>query len=74
MAALIIFLMYGVVMRLAKVGITLVGSSVMDERAFYTMFFVQSCLRVSLRTQLPLCVRMKLQEEYNVEMFSYFVL
>jgi hypothetical protein len=74
MAALIIFLMYGEVMRLAKVGMTLAGTSVMNERAFFTLIFVQNCLRASLRTHLPLCVRMKMREEYDVETFPYFVL
>jgi hypothetical protein len=46
-AALIIFLMYGEAMRLAKVGMALVGASVMDDRAFFTMTFVQNCLRAS---------------------------
>jgi hypothetical protein len=53
---------------------TLVGTSIMDERAFVTMTFVQNCLGASLRTHLPLCVRMKLQEEYDEETFPCFVL
>jgi hypothetical protein len=74
MAALIISLMYGELMRLAKVGMTLVGTSIIDERAFVTMTFVQNCLGANLRTHLPLCVRMKLQEEYDEETFPCFVL
>jgi hypothetical protein len=74
MAALIVFLMYGEVMPLAKVGRTLVGTSVMDERASFAMTFVRNCLRASSTTHLPLCVRMKLQEEYGVQTFPYFLL
>jgi hypothetical protein len=74
MAALIIFVMYGEVLRLAKVGMTLAGTSVMNERAFFTLTLVQNCVRASLRTHLSLCVRMKLREEYDVETFPYFVL
>jgi hypothetical protein len=38
-AALIFFLMYGEVMRLANVGMALVEANVIDERAFFTMKF-----------------------------------
>jgi hypothetical protein len=57
--------LYGEFMRVAKLGMiigchmTLVGTCVMDERAFSTMTFVQNCLRARLTTHLPLCVRMK---------------
>jgi hypothetical protein len=66
--------LYGEVMRLAKLGMTLVGTSVMDERAFSTMTFVNNCLRAILTTHLPLCARMKVQEEYDLETFPYSAL
>jgi hypothetical protein len=62
------------VMRLAKLGMTLVGTSVMDERALSTMILVKRCLHASLRTHLPLYIRMKLQEQYDFEMLSYSAL
>jgi len=66
--------LYGEIMRLAKLGMTLVGTSVIDERAFSSMTFVKNCLRASLTTHLPVCVRMKLQEEYDLDSFPYHLL
>jgi hypothetical protein len=66
--------LYGEVMRLAELGITLVGTSGMDERAFSTMTFVKNCLRARLTTPSPLCVRMKVQEDYDLETCPYSAL
>jgi hypothetical protein len=57
--------LHGEVMRLAKLGLTLAGTSVMDERALSTMISVKSCLHASLTTHLHLYVRMNLQEQYD---------
>jgi hypothetical protein len=66
--------LYGQIMKLAKIGMTLVGTSVSDERAFSAMTFVKNSLRSSLITHLPLCMRMKLQEEYDLSSFPYQLL
>jgi hypothetical protein len=66
--------LYGQIMKLAQIGMTLVGTSVSDERAFAAMTFVKNCLRSALTTHLPLCMRMKLQEEYDLSSFPYHLL
>jgi hypothetical protein len=66
--------LYGEVMRLAKLGMALVWTSVMDERAFATMNFVKNCLRARLTTHLPLCIGMKVQDEYDLETFPHSAL
>jgi hypothetical protein len=58
-------------MRAARLGMTLVGTSVADERAFSAMTFVKNVLRASLSTTLVLCMRMKLQEWFDLESFPY---
>jgi hypothetical protein len=61
--------LYGQIMKLAQIGMELVGASVSDERAFSAMTFVEHFLRSSLTTHLPLCMRMKLQDEYGLSSF-----
>jgi hypothetical protein len=66
--------LYGQIMKLAKIGMTLIGTSVSDKRAFSAMTFVKNPLWSSLTTHLPLCMRMKLQEEYDLSSFPYHLL
>jgi hypothetical protein len=49
-------------------------SSVSDERALSALSFVKISLWSSLTTHLPLCMRMKLQEEYDLSSFPYHLL
>jgi hypothetical protein len=41
-----------------------------DERAFSAMTFVKNCLQSMLTMHLPLCMRMKVQEEYDLSSFD----
>jgi hypothetical protein len=61
--------LYGQIMKLAQIGMTLVGTIASDERAFSAMTFVKNSLRSSLTAHLPLCMRMKLQDEYGLSSF-----
>jgi hypothetical protein len=40
--------LYGEIMKAARLGMTLVGTSVADERAFSAMIFVKNVLRACL--------------------------
>jgi hypothetical protein len=60
-------------MRLAKLGMTLVEPSVLDEGAFSTMT-CEDLQRAKLTTRLALCVRMNVQEEYDLVNFPHSVL
>jgi hypothetical protein len=53
---------------------TLVGTSVADERALRCMTFIEHDLRTRLSTNLPLCMHMKLQEWFDLENFPYHTL
>jgi hypothetical protein len=53
--------LYGEIMRAARLGMTLVGTSVADERAFSCMTFIKNNLWTRLSTNLALCMHMKLQ-------------
>jgi hypothetical protein len=61
--------LYGEIKRAARLGMTLAGTSVADERVFSAMTFVKNVLRASLSTNLALCVRTKLQEWFDLETF-----
>ena len=63
--------LFGEIMRAAQMGMTLVGTSVCDERAFSAMSFLKSLLRASLSTNLALCMRLKLQDEFDHESIPY---
>jgi hypothetical protein len=58
--------LYGETMHAAKPGMTMVGTSVMDERAFSAMLFVKNHLRAKLTKDLKLCMRAQLQDHFNV--------
>jgi hypothetical protein len=45
-----------------RLGLTLVGTSVCDERTFPAITFVRNALHTSLSTNLALCMHMKLQQ------------
>jgi hypothetical protein len=66
--------LYGQIMKLAQIEMTLVGTSVSDERAFSAATFTKNFLRSNLATHLPLCMRMKLQDEYGLRSFPYHLL
>jgi hypothetical protein len=66
--------LYGEIMRAARLGLTLVGTSVCDERAFSAMTFIKNVLRTSLSTNLALCMRMKLQQWFDLDTFPYHAL
>jgi hypothetical protein len=59
-------------LRLAKVGMSLIGASVEDERAFSAMTFKKNCLRATCTTNLPLCVSIKLQKEFEYDSFPFW--
>jgi hypothetical protein len=63
--------LYGETMRVAKLGMTMVATSVMDERAFSAMSFIKNRLRARLTKSLQLCMRAKLQQHFNVDTFPY---
>jgi hypothetical protein len=63
--------LYGQIMKLAQIGMTLVGTSVSDERAFSAMTFAKNFLWSSLTRHQPLCMRMKLQDEYDLSSLPY---
>jgi len=63
--------LYGETMRAAQMGMTMVGTSVMDERAFSAMTFIKNRLRSSLSKNLQLCMRTKLQRHFDLDSFPY---
>jgi hypothetical protein len=50
---------------------SLVATSMSDERALSERTLVKHCLRPSLTTYLPMCMRMKLLEVYDVSSVPY---
>jgi hypothetical protein len=61
----------GEFMKVARLLMTIIGTSVGDERAFSAMTFVKNRLRASLEQHLELCVRVKEQSLFNQENFPY---
>jgi hypothetical protein len=61
-------------MRAARLGMTLVGTSVADERAFSCMTFIKNNVQTRLSTNLALCMHMKLQEWFDLDTFPYHTL
>jgi hypothetical protein len=64
--------LYSETLRLAKVGMTLIGTSVENERAFSVMTFIKNCLRATCTTNMSLCLRMKLQNEFEHDSFPFW--
>jgi hypothetical protein len=62
----------GEIMKLAQIGMTLLGTNMSNERAFSAMVFVKNCLQSTLTTHLPLS--MKVKEEYDLSSFPYSLL
>jgi hypothetical protein len=63
----------GQMMKLAHIGMTLVGTIMSDERAFSAMTFVKNFIRSSLAAHLPLCMKMKLKKD-GLSSFPYQLL
>jgi hypothetical protein len=61
----------GEFMKLARVLMTVVGTSVSDERAFSAMTFVKNSLRSSLEEHLEACVRVKEQTLFDLTTFPH---
>ena len=57
--------------KLARIAVVMVAVSVEDKGVFSAMNFVCSDRRSSLSTHLEACVRMKVQEVFNLDNFPY---
>jgi hypothetical protein len=67
-------ILYGKIMRAARLVMTLVGTSVADKRAFSCMTFIKKHLWTCLSTHLALCMHMKLQEWFDLDTLPYHTL
>jgi hypothetical protein len=61
----------GEFMKLARLLMTVVGTSVSDERAFSARTFVKNSLRSSLDKHLEACVRVKEQTLFDLTTFPH---